>query len=53
MSNHRLAHYKRAQTVIFWHPKPDDVGQGWIKRDRRQRIRTTLIMRPYPPSITC
>lgn len=27
--NHRLAHYKRANQVTFWSPKPYDPEQGW------------------------
>ncbi|XP_063959228.1 uncharacterized protein LOC135154916 [Lytechinus pictus] len=29
--NHRLAHYKRAEEMIFYSPKPYDPGQGWEK----------------------
>ena len=31
--NHRLASYKRADTAIFWCPKPYAPGQGWVKTD--------------------
>jgi hypothetical protein len=50
--NYRVALFKRANTPIFWHPKPNDPGQGWAKNDKGILEPVWCSSPVLPPSLT-